>query len=61
MKIEFTRAEIERIILDHANRLMVYADPFVNQTVKFVDVAPGDYRSMPESIVVSTKEDDAAQ
>jgi hypothetical protein len=61
MKIEFTRAEIERIILDHANRLMERGDPLVQQTAKFVDVAPGCYRSMPESIIVSTKENDAAQ
>jgi hypothetical protein len=47
MKIEFTRAEIEAIILAHANALAPDA--------KFNDVEPTGYRSMPDGFVVSTK------
>ena len=52
MKIEFTRAEIERIILNHANSLV--------PTVTFSDIS-ARYSSIPTSIVVATKDEDAAQ
>jgi hypothetical protein len=47
MKIEFTRAEIEAIILAHANTLAPDA--------KFNDVEPTGYRTMPDGFVVSTE------
>ncbi len=53
MKIEFTRAEIERIILAHANAIAPDA--------KFNEVESVGYRAIPEAFVVSTKEEDAAQ
>jgi hypothetical protein len=54
MKIEFTRAEIERIILAHANAIAPYE--------QFNHIEPCGYRTMPDGFVVSTKEDeDAAQ
>ena len=46
MKIEFTRAEIERIILAHANAIA----PFE----QFNTAESGTYRSLPDTIVVST-------
>jgi hypothetical protein len=52
MKIEFSRAEIERIILDHANSLV--------PTVTFSDIS-ARYSSIPTSIVVATKEDHAKE
>jgi len=53
MKIEFTRAEVERILLHFANSFAPDA--------KFDKVEPTGYRMMPDGFVVSTKEDDAAQ
>jgi hypothetical protein len=54
MKVELTRAEIERIILAHLNGLIPGQD--------FNTVEPTGYRSMPDGFVVSTKEEkDAAQ
>jgi hypothetical protein len=53
MKIEFTRAEIEDIILAHVNGLIPGQD--------FNTVEGSSYRDLPSSIVVSTKEKDAAQ
>ena len=53
MKIEFTRAEIERIILAHANAIAPDAN--------FNEVESVGYRAIPEAFVVSTKEEDAAQ
>ena len=53
MKIEFTRAEVEQIVLAHANALAPDA--------KFNVVEPTGYRLMPDAFVVSTKEEDAAQ
>jgi hypothetical protein len=44
MKIEFTRAEVERILLDYANKLIPYAN--------FDDVHGGSYSSLPATIVV---------
>jgi hypothetical protein len=52
MKIEFTRAEIERIILAHANAIAPYE--------QFNTVEGASYRDLPHSIIVSTKEDDDA-
>lgn len=53
MKIEFTRVEIERIILEHANRIILSGE--------FNTVTPGGYRDLPDTIVVSVKEENAAQ
>ena len=54
MKIEFTSAEVEAIILAHVNTIAPDA--------KFNTVEPTGYRSMPDGFVVSTKkEEDAAQ
>jgi hypothetical protein len=54
MKVEITRAEIERIILAHLNGLIP------NQN--FNTVEGSSYRDLPSSIVVSSKEEkDAAQ
>lgn len=54
MKIEFTRAEIERIVLAHINGLIPYQN--------FNTVKPTGYLTMPDGFVVSTKaEEDAAQ
>ena len=53
MKIEFTRAEIERILLAHANSLI--------EGYSFNQLETR-YSSMPSSITVSKKEEeDAAQ
>lgn len=46
MKIEFTHAEVEAIILAHANALAPNA--------KFNTVEPTGYRAMPDGFVVST-------
>lgn len=53
MKIEFTRSEIEQIILDYANRL--YSNPLVNAD-QFNTVTGGSYRDLPASVFVETKE-----
>jgi hypothetical protein len=52
MKIEFTRAEVESILLNHANQLTGQ---------EFNTVEPSGYRLMPDAFTVSTKEEDAAQ
>jgi len=52
MKIEFTRAEIERIILNYANTL-IEGYGFNQFETR--------YSTMPSSITVSKKEEDAAQ
>lgn len=52
MKIEFSRAEIERIILNHANSLV--------PSVTFSDIS-ARYSSIPTSIVVATKDDHAEE
>ena len=44
MKIEFTRAEIERIILDHANALIPSAE--------FDQVKEVGYRGLPDAVIV---------
>ena len=51
MKIEFTRAEVERIILEYANRIILSGE--------FNTVKPGGYRDLPDTIIVETA--DAAQ
>jgi len=64
MKIEFTRAEVEAILLDHANRITGRNDPYSaeSKNAKFSNVEPTGYRTMPDGFVVSTKEvEDAAQ
>ena len=57
MKIEFTRAEVEQIVLHFANTIAPDAN--------FDTVEPCGYRSMPDGFVVSTKPkqetEDAAQ
>ena len=53
MKVEFTRAEIERIVLAHINGLIP------NQ--HFNTFESTGYRTMPDGFVVSTKEEDHAQ
>jgi hypothetical protein len=53
MKVELTRAEVERIILAHLNGLIPGQE--------FNTVEGSSYRDLPSSIVVSTKEKDAAQ
>ena len=52
MKIEFSRADIERILLAHANMLCQLHAPF--------DTIERDY-SLPSFITISMKEEDAAQ
>jgi hypothetical protein len=53
MKIEFTRAEVEAILLDYAGQL-------THQM--FNTVEAGGYRTMPDTFTVSLKEEkDAAQ
>ena len=68
MKIEFTRAEVERIILNHANSLCragahfdgVWHSDTANKT--FNTVEGSSYRGLPDTITVSVeKEQDAAQ
>ena len=57
MKIEFTRAEIEQIVLHFANTIAPDA--------KFNAVEPTGYRSMPDDFVVfmrpQQEQEDAAQ
>lgn len=50
MKIEFTRAEVEAILLNHASQLTGQ---------EFNAVEAGGYRLMPETFKVSTKEETA--
>ena len=49
MKIEFTRAEVEQIVLHFANSIAPDAN--------FDTVEPTGYRTMPDGFVVSTKEE----
>jgi hypothetical protein len=48
MKLEFTRAEIERIILDHANKLIPSAE--------FNHVKDIDYRGLPHAVIVEKQD-----
>jgi hypothetical protein len=52
MKIEFTRAEIERIILAHANSLI--------EGYSFDEIETR-YSNIPTLVTVQKKEEDAAQ
>jgi hypothetical protein len=52
MKIELSRAEIERIILDHANSLIPAAE--------FNNIYSG-YSFIPSTVTVEKKEEDATQ
>ena len=63
MKLEFTRAEVERIILSHANRLVGHVEmvPFA-KPLPFNTVEGSSYRGLPDTITVSVEEPtDAAQ
>ena len=51
MKIEFTRAEVEEILLQYAYNLT---------TREFVKLEAGGYRTMPDTFTVSTKEEEDA-
>jgi hypothetical protein len=51
MKLEFTRAEIVKIILDHVNDIAPYA--------KLAFIQDAIY--LPETVVIITREEDAAQ
>jgi hypothetical protein len=53
MKIEFSRADIERIVLGYVNALIP------NQ--HFNTVESSGYRGLPDTLTVSVKEEDAAQ
>jgi hypothetical protein len=63
MKIEFTRAEVERIILNHANAIAPYERNILNHAnaiapyERFNHIEPCGYRTMPDGFVVSTKEE----
>ena len=64
MKIEFSRAEVERIILDHANRIVGLSDPYNPAKGDLFNAVEGSgYRNLPDTVTVSviTKEEDAAQ
>ena len=53
MKIEFSRAEIERIILDHANRIVGLGDPFFPKKGDlFNTVESSGYRNLPDTVTV---------
>jgi len=63
MKLEFTRAEVERIILNHANRLVGHVEmvPFAKPLL-FNTVEGSSYCGLPDTITVSGEEkDNAAQ
>lgn len=53
MKIEFTRAEVEQIVLAYANSIC--------PTQTFVSVNGNGYTYLPSTVSVETKEPDAAQ
>ncbi|UOF80817.1 hypothetical protein [Caudoviricetes sp.] len=53
MKIEFTRQEIEQIILAYANKF--YVNPLVDAT-QFNTVEGGGYRDLPSTIIVESKD-----
>jgi hypothetical protein len=54
MKIEFTRAEVERIVLAYVNALI--------PRQHFNTVEGSSYRGLPETIIVTAEEkEDAAQ
>ena len=63
MKIEFSRAEIERIILDYANRFTKHSEMmfYAESRPLFNIVESSSYRGLPDTLTVSVKEEDAAQ
>lgn len=48
MKIEFTRAEVEKILLDYANKML--------EGYGFNTVEGGSYRGLPESVELTKEE-----
>ena len=50
MKIEFTRAEVEKILLDYANKMV--------EGYGFNQVKGSSYRDLPSSIELTRKEED---
>lgn len=50
MKIEFSRAEIEKILLDHANKIV--------EGYGFNHVEGSSYRGLPESIELTKEENE---
>lgn len=50
MKIEFTRAEVEKILLDYANQMI--------DGYGFNHVEGSSYRGLPESIELTKEEQD---
>lgn len=48
MKIEFTRSEIEQILLNYANKCVLGQG--------FNTVSGGSYRELPSSVIIETKE-----
>lgn len=50
MKIEFTRAEVEKILLNYANRMI--------EGYGFNHVEGSSYRGLPESIELTKEEKD---
>jgi hypothetical protein len=62
MQIEFSRAEVERILLDYANRLTNLSDPYSpTKNNLFNAVTTRGYRDLPDTVTVGMKEEDAAQ
>ena len=63
MKIEFTRAEIERILLDYTNHRLGLSDPYNPAKGNLFNTVEGSsYRGLPDTIIVSAEEkEDAAQ
>ena len=62
MKIEFTRAEVERILLDYTNRMLGLNDPFNPTKNNLLNtVTAGGYRDLPDTVIVSMKEENSAQ
>ena len=50
MKIQFTRAEVEKIILDYANKML--------EGYGFNSVEGSNYRGLPETIELTKEEKD---
>jgi hypothetical protein len=48
MKLELTRAEVEKILLEYANNLV--------QGQKFNEVTGGAYRDLPDNIILTKTE-----
>jgi hypothetical protein len=57
MKIEFTRAEVERVLLDYTNRMVGLSDPFNPAKGGLFNTVEGSsYRGLPDTIIVSAEE-----